>query len=170
MESIDTKLETIPAKADANQKSKTMAATDRVSIGRIEADKLGVWLSQIQTTSKGFLDLTKSDLINFLIRDHKVELTPKELSQIRADNYDPVRHINWITQALKIALAKKDFVMVASLQEEIKSVELSFSSSAQFSADAVSNGPQPPRKRSQKKEKLHSVESPPTEPFKDELA
>lgn len=130
MESLENKVDT---------KNKNASVIDRLSVGKLESEKLGDWLTQVQKTSKGFLTLTKSDLMNFLIRDHKLEFTSKELSQIRADHYDPIRHINWITQELKTALAKNDLAMVAVLQNEIKGIELSVKSGVSDFSQAIEN-------------------------------
>ena len=98
---------------------------DRVSIGKIEAYRLDGWLMQITQASKGFLLLSKSDVVNFLIRQHKDVLAPKELQRIRSDHYDPVQHITWITPQIKAALASGNLERVTELQAELRGVELS---------------------------------------------
>lgn len=143
-------------------KVKSSGGVDRVTIAKAEFEKLGLWVDQVQKTSKGFLALTKSDLVNFLIRDHKLELSPKELTQIRTDNYDPIRHINWITQELKTALVKNDLAMVATLQDEIKGIELSVVLGAQAYNRAKADGLDPAplkRKRRTKIEVVNPAES-----------
>ena len=97
---------------------------DRAVIGKAEATKSQAWIEQIKEATRGFLNLSKSDLINFLIREHKDELSAKEIVQIRLLNYDPLKHINWISHELRKALAKSDFEMVAVLQSELKQIEL----------------------------------------------
>ena len=62
---------------------------DRVTIGAEESARLADWLSQIGQGAAGFLDLTKLDVVNFLIRAHAPTLSPKELKAIRAKHYDP---------------------------------------------------------------------------------
>ena len=47
------------------------------------------------------------------------------MQQLRAQFYDPIRHMNWITQALKEALMSGDMATVSNLQDEIKGIELS---------------------------------------------
>lgn len=111
--------------------AKSSRAPDRVTLGKLEADKIDQWLAQINASSKGFLALTRSDAVNFLIRGHKGDLAPKELQQIRADHYDPIRHITWITPQIKGALASGDIARVAELQEELRGVELSVVRGAQ---------------------------------------
>lgn len=98
---------------------------ERASLGKTESDKLDSWIAQIKKSSKGFLSLSRSDVVNFLIRSHRDELLPKECMQIRAENYDPLKHIAWITPQIKAALTKGDSARVAELQEELRGVQLS---------------------------------------------
>lgn len=106
-------------------KPKQEPDVERVKLGRVESTKVAAWLTQLDEFSKGFLQLTKSDLVNFLIRERKDELTTKEVLQIRANHYDPIRHLNWITPRLKDALSSGDTDQIARLQDEIRSIELS---------------------------------------------
>lgn len=119
--------EQAPRKAEPSTKN-PVKAVERVTLGRVEAERISSWIEQLGSASKGFLDLTKSDLVNFLIREHAQELSLKEIKGIRLNHYDPIRHINWIMPRLKEALAKNDSVQVAILQQEIKSIELSVTS------------------------------------------
>jgi hypothetical protein len=143
-------------------------AVDRATLGKSEAEKVNAWIKQIKESSKGFLDLTRSDLINFLIRDHRDELTPKEIAQIRADNYNPIRHINWITQELKAALSQNDLKMVGLLQAEIKGIELSSVGNAQTTLSGGEIVAVPTkRKRTPKSEAAKSPEAPSVEGFRE---
>lgn len=126
MESLTDKNKIQPDdKGRVPTKAKSEPEIERVKLGKNESIKVAVWLKQLDDYSKGFLQLTKSDLINFLIREHKEELTTKEISQIRANHYDPIRHLNWITPRLKEALSASDTEQIARLQDEIRSIELS---------------------------------------------
>src|SRR5271170_4916692 len=93
-------------------------AVDRATLGKEEAEKVAAWLKQLPESSSGFLQLTRSDVVNFLIREHKTELSPRELQQIRTQHYDPIRHLNWITPRLKDALQNGDLASVNALQSE----------------------------------------------------
>jgi len=143
-------------------------AVDRATLGKSEAEKVNAWIKQVRESSKGFLDLTRSELVNFLIREHKDELTPKEIAQIRADNYNPIRHINWITQELKIALSQNDLKMVGLLQAEIKGIELSDMKTAQaaLSGDETAT-PRTKRKRTPKSKAENPPEPALAEGFSD---
>ena len=58
---------------------KKVSAVERVSIGKAESDRLASWLSQVQVATGGFLNLSKADLVNFLVRYHADELSAKEI-------------------------------------------------------------------------------------------
>lgn len=118
MESLDNEL------SEQNLETKSTKFVDRVTIGNDEAKKVDSWLRQVNQYSKGFLSLTKSDIVNFLIRSRRGDLTPKELLQIRADHYDPIRHITWITPQIKVALSSGDLIRVKELQDELRGVDL----------------------------------------------
>jgi hypothetical protein len=105
-------------------------AVDRVALGKEEAEKVSAWLKQLEDSTSGFLQLSRSDIVNHLIREHKPDISPREMQQIRTHHYDPIRHLNWITPRLKEALKSGDVAVIASLQGEIKSIELSVISKA----------------------------------------
>lgn len=115
-----------PPLADKTQKQdRKTQSQNKVSIGSSEFERLKAWLAQLEESSKGFLSLGKADLINFLIREHKAELSQKEIQKIKRHHYDPIRHLNWITPKLKEALSSNDNVRVHEIQEEIRGIELS---------------------------------------------
>lgn len=128
-------------------KAKSDPEIERVKLGKTESIKVSAWLKQLDESSKGFLQLSKSDLINFLIREHKEELTVKEISQIRANHYDPIKHLNWITPRLKEALTAHDTEQIARLQDEIRSIELSVTSKVTGVSNLVNVPPDVKQKR-----------------------
>jgi len=128
---------------------------ERVTLGQEEGQLVDSWLSQVSEFSKGYLTLSKSDIVNFLVREHKELLIPKELQQIRADHYDPVRHITWITPQIKRALQNGDMERVLELQEELRKVELSVVKSESRKPKAPSGELNSPRRK--RKPKNESV-------------
>ncbi|MBL7555888.1 MAG: hypothetical protein JNM24_08710 [Bdellovibrionaceae bacterium] len=96
---------------EPNSESVTESTTDkhkstieRVTLGKDEAEKLNYWLNQIKSETSGFLEVSKSDLVNFLIRNHGEQLKAKEIRIIRSHKYDLVKHLNWLTPLLKKAI------------------------------------------------------------------
>ena len=103
-------------------------SNDRVTLGKNESEKVERWLKQIMDSSKGFLALNKSDVVNFLIREHRDDLTAQQHKRLKLDNYDPIKHLNWLSPLIKEALVKGDISRVAELQDELRGVELSVAS------------------------------------------
>lgn len=139
---------------------KAVKAPDRIALSPEDTKKLDQWLYQITLMSKGFLQISRGDLVSFLIRSHKEELGTAEMKKLRRDHYDPIRHIQWITPQIKAALACSDLARVAELQNELRSVELSSMDTTGVTGDmtAIGTGDALPtkkvRKRSKKTEEL----------------
>ena len=89
-----------------------------------KSDILKKWRMHIKGSTKVFLDLTKSDLVNFLIKSHSEDLSAKEIKKVRLSHYSLIRHLNWITPQLKKAYEENDIEQVRSLQLELRSLEL----------------------------------------------
>lgn len=105
--------------------ARAIRTQDRATLGKSESLKVDGWITQVNESTRGFLDLWRSDLVNYLVRSVANDLSPKGLAQIRVDHYDPVRHITWIAPQIKMALANGDHERVASLQAELRGVDLS---------------------------------------------
>jgi len=141
---------------------KSQENVGRIKIGKAESDKLLILVQQAQSASKGFLALSKSDIVNFLIREHKSELSPKQMQGLRALFYDPIKHMNWITYALKIALSSGDMAAVSNLQDEIKGIELSVITHAKGeSSEVATEAPAPSESRPKRRRK--KIDPPPSE-------
>lgn len=134
-------------------------SVDRVTLGAAEKEKLEKWLIQMNSFSKGFLELTRADMVNFLIREHREELTTKELNQLRSDNYDPVKHINWILPKLKEALSSRDTAQVALLQAELRGIELSIVNKAMDAPNTDSVDTPKPKRKSKKSKQDETINS-----------
>ena len=120
-------MDEIELKAGAKLPAK---AIDRVALGKDEAEKISLWLKQLEESLSGFLQLSKSDIVNFLIREQKPELTVSQMRHIRNHHYDPIRHLNWITPQIKLALSIGDVSRVMELQNELRGVELAIGKTA----------------------------------------
>ena len=116
-----------------HSKKEKLKAPDRITLGKSESEKVERWLKQIIDSSKGFLALNKSDVVNFLIREHRDDLTAQQHKRLKSNNYDPLRHLNWLAPLIKEALIKGDVSKVAELQNELRGVELSAISDARDS-------------------------------------
>lgn len=158
---------TLEAKDNESKSSdqKIKSQVDRVTLNKDESEKINTWLRQIKESSKGFLDLTRSDLVNYLIKAHLDVLTAKEIKKIRLAHYSLIKHLNWITPQLKKALEDNNHELVFSLQSELRSLEMGVIKNAESvtsATDSISNviensGLNTTRKQRVKKDKNPSV-------------
>jgi len=128
---------------------KNKSTIERVTLGKDEADKISLWLNQIKSESSGFLEVSKSDLVNFLIRNHGDQLKAKEIRLIRTHKYDLVKHLNWLTPLLKKAIEDNDQERILALHSELKALEIK--SGIKVAANAVEPKIKKPRKLRAKK-------------------
>ena len=140
---------TEPSLSDDTGSTSTRAirTQDRVTLGKGEALKVDGWIAQVSESTKGFLSLSRSDLVNFLVRSLANDLSSKSLAQIRIDHYDPIRHITWIAPQIKAALANGDHERVASLQAELRGVNLSVTNKTRGDETAPLSCDSVPKKR-----------------------
>lgn len=118
-------MESIMVTAENNiSEPKVKTQIDRVTLNKNESDKINSWLGQIKESSRGFLDLNRSDLVNYLIKSHNAELTAKEIKNIRLAHYSLIKHLNWITPQLKKALDENNMDLVLTLQAELRGLEI----------------------------------------------
>lgn len=128
-----------------NTDRKRVKIIDRVTLGSAESVLVQGWVTQLKESTSGYLDIAKSDVVNFLIRQHAASFSGKEIKSIRNAHYDPVRHLSWIMPRLKEALAKGDSAQVTALQREIRGIELSIVGNA--NGDCEVKKPRKPRRK-----------------------
>lgn len=157
MESLNKILNDVADEKLPDPKVKTQI--DRVTLNKEESEKINLWLRQIKESSKGFLDLTRSDLVNHLIKSHADELTIKEIKNIRSSHYSLIKHLNWITPQLKKALDENNFELVKSLQAELRGLEIGVIDAAKNKIEMPESGISSTTKKQRiKKSKLESSE------------
>ncbi|MDR3608462.1 MAG: hypothetical protein P4M08_13925 [Oligoflexia bacterium] len=143
------------------RKKKGPKNQERFSLSEVALSKLDGWCAVARDASRGFLSLSRSDLMSFLIGEHRDELSPSEVKRLRALHYDPIRHIQWITPQIKDALTQGDASRVAELQGELRGVELSILPPSGVGAAAVlvTTGASLPRKSKNKPKKSDQSKS-----------
>jgi hypothetical protein len=153
----ENKIEPGASESDPPVKS-TVRTPNRIPIADAEWQLLDGWLDQVNKASNGFLVLTKSDIVSFLMRNHAKELSTKEISQIRTAYYDPIRHMQWIAPQLKVALETGDDQKVLILQDELKQVEISIVARA-TRGEPVRSAGATERKNKRKKQDQISIQN-----------
>ncbi len=150
MESIMNTVENVEPK---NKDNKTKNQIDSVTLNKNESDKINNWLGQIKESSRGFLDLNRSDLVNYLIKNHNAELTAKEINNIRLAHYSLIKHLNWITPQLKKALDEKNTDLVVTLQAELRGLEIG----GIKNAESKNNSPEASSIKTTKKQRVKNA-------------
>ncbi|MBK9293317.1 MAG: hypothetical protein IPM57_02565 [Oligoflexia bacterium] len=90
MEQVEVKLEN----------EKPVIQVDRIALGKDESQKLENWLLQVESVFNGLVKVSKSDLVNFFIQNHSLELSKKELKQIKAMYHSEVKFAKWALNKL----------------------------------------------------------------------
>jgi hypothetical protein len=141
------------------RKKRTAKNQERFSLSEGALAKLDGWSAMARDASRGFLSLSRSDLMSFLIGEHRDELSPSELKRLKTLHYDPIRYIQWITPQIKDALAQGNADRVAELQGELRGVELSILPPGGLGAAAVNEATVHPKKPKNKPKKSDQSKS-----------
>lgn len=104
---------------------------DRIVLRRAESVKLEGWMATLNARFGGMVKVTKSDLANFVIRQHAASLSDAEIDSLESEHFDEVRWLNWAL--VKIRQAKKEG-LVLSLNDLMMSRKLKGSDSVQAKA------------------------------------
>ena len=98
-------------------------SVDRIILKRDTRDKLDRWLQLLTDKYDGMIKFSKSDLANFLIREHAESLSELETKLLGAEYYDEMR---WINKAIeKVRQAKRSGVTLTleGLMEKRRPIE-----------------------------------------------
>lgn len=95
---------------------------ERVLVGDTESKRLDDWIEVVDKKFQGFIKVTKSDLVNFLIRDHHEQLSRDELERIKRSNYDEGRFLTWAVSKWKESQKIGDHFKMTDIFETYKTV------------------------------------------------
>ena len=85
-------------------------------------DKLSRWIAQVDDRLKG-INLTRNQLVNWLIQSHASELSAQELKQIEQEFFDEVKFAQWALAALRVAKGKGETVTLADIVAQGRSTK-----------------------------------------------
>lgn len=97
-------------------------SSDRVLVGDNESKRLDEWIEVVDKKFQGFIKVTKSDLVNFLILDHHEQLSRDELERIKRSNYDEGRFLTWAVSKWKESQKIGDHFKMTDIFETYKTV------------------------------------------------
>lgn len=69
--------------------------------GQESLKKTDIWIEQINQQFKSIIKVTRSDVVNRIIKDYSEKLSVKDLKSIKSDNFDDVKFARWIIEELK---------------------------------------------------------------------
>ena len=95
---------------------------ERVAIAENLREKLKSLTCQDNEELKGIASLTKSDIINFILKSHGDSFSENDLRSLRVTHFDEIKFSHWITAQLKEAQAKGQSVTIKELMEQNQSL------------------------------------------------
>lgn len=114
----DVTISTDPSNFDIGSKK----SPERVLVGDTESKRLDEWIEVVDKKFQGFIKVTKSDLVNFLILDHQEQLSRDELERIKRTNYDEGRFLTWAVSKWKESQKIGDHFKMTDIFETYKTV------------------------------------------------
>lgn len=94
---------------------KEVAQGDRITLGKEESAKIDGWILQIEQKTNGMVQLSKSELLNYLVQKKNSELSTSEINQIRKERYDEVKFIHWALMKIKEAKRSGETITLEDL-------------------------------------------------------
>lgn len=83
---------------------KSLEAVERIAVKSDALARLNGWLEQLSGQYPG-IRVSRSELVEWLIRRHSDELSPEERSSIKDQYFDEIQLALWAVKALKAARA-----------------------------------------------------------------
>jgi len=101
------------------QKRKRYSTPERVSLVKATASILDGWLNQLSPRLQG-VKVTRSDLVNWLLKRHPSMLTEKELASLEQELFDPVKALEAaVAEAKKKVTLGEDIDLAALLNDKV---------------------------------------------------
>ena len=101
------------------QKRKRYSTPERVSLVKATASILDGWLNQLSPRLQG-VKVTRSDLVNWLLKRHPSLLTEKELASLEQELFDPVKALEAaVAEAKKKVTLGEDIDLAALLNDKV---------------------------------------------------
>lgn len=85
------------------KRQKKTDAKDRVCLTEPQAKKIDGWLDQIESRFKGYIKITRSDLVNYALSAMDEILNDVDLEALNVAHYDQVKFMQWALQQVKAA-------------------------------------------------------------------
>lgn len=145
---MDVEKRPVKAKVDAVSEDEktgedggaTREGIDRIVLRRAEAYKLDSWIKDLNRKFDGMIRVTKSDLANFLIRQHGDRLTDAETALVETEFYDEVRWLNWALAKIREAKKQGQLLSLDGLMAKRHSAAQTTAASAKRAGESRTKG------------------------------
>lgn len=98
-------------------------SVDRIILKRGTRDKLDRWLQLLTDKYDSMIKFSKSDLANFIIREHTESLSELEVRLLAAEYYDEMRWINKAIEKVRQAKRSGTQITLEELMEKRRPIE-----------------------------------------------
>lgn len=105
---------------DSVKTKKENKVLERVTISDDLKEKLSLLCSQANEALQGFVTVTKSDIINFILNSHSETLSKPEIEALKAEHFDELRFANWLAAKIRDARESGENVSLKDLFEKSK--------------------------------------------------
>ncbi len=95
-----------PAETLETKAVKKADAKDRVCLTKELTAKVDSWLNQIEVKFKGYIKVTRSDLVNYILNEKSQDLSEADFQSLQSLHYDPVKFMQWALQQVKRSAEK----------------------------------------------------------------
>lgn len=102
------------------QPKKKIRHPDRITLSPNSLARLSDWIDQIKEHRKG-INVTRSDLVNALIKNHLEKLSQQELKQFEQEFFDEARFAKWALKEILTARTRGENLTLSQLIEKQKS-------------------------------------------------
>jgi hypothetical protein len=103
---------------DAAKQSKKQPRRDRVTLDPVAVNRLDNWISQVQLQIKG-VQVTRSDLVNFLISHHSEALTSIEIQLLKQAHFDEAEFAEWALKEFRKAKERGENPSLADILKPV---------------------------------------------------
>ncbi len=105
---------------DSVKNKKEHKVLERVTISENLKVKLSLLCSQANEALQGFVNVTKSDIINLILSTHSGILSKSEIETLKAEHFDELRFANWLAAKIRDARESGENVSLKDLFEKSK--------------------------------------------------
>lgn len=106
--------------AKGSKSKKLNKVLERVTISENLKEKLSSLCNQANESLQGIATVTKSDIVNLILKNHSEILSKNEIEDLKAEHFDELRFANWLASKIRDARENGESVSLKDLLERSK--------------------------------------------------